>query len=107
MVNVAGFKVYPAEVEQVLNRHPAVKDLAVYGIPHAGKGEVVKAAVVPREGKTATKDEIERFCRENMAAYKVPVEITYIETLPESPTGKILKRVLRDQEPPAPKNGPR
>lgn len=105
MVNVAGFKVYPAEVEQVLYRHPAVKELAVYGIPHARKGEVVKAAVVLREGQTATKDEIEQFCRENMAAYKVPVEITFIETLPKSPTGKILKRVLRDQEQPAPKNG--
>lgn len=56
-------------------------------------------------GDTGTMDEIEQFCRENMAAYKVPVEITFIENLPKSPTGKILKRVLRDQEQPAPKNG--
>jgi long-chain acyl-CoA synthetase len=98
MVNVAGFKVYPAEVEQVLYRFPAIKELAVYGIPHDTKGEVVKAAVVLAEGQSATADEIIDFCRQNMAAYKVPAEIAFIEELPKSATGKILKRVLRDQE---------
>ena len=98
MVNVAGFKVYPAEVEQVLYRHPAVQELAVYGIPHESKGEVVKAAVVLKEGKTADADEITAFCRKNMAAYKVPAEIDFVDEIPKSATGKILKRVLRDQE---------
>ncbi len=98
MVNVAGFKVYPAEVEQVLYKHPAVKELAVYGIPHEKKGEVVKAAVVLQEGAAADAEEIVAFCRKNLAAYKVPAEISFIEELPKSTTGKILKRVLRDQE---------
>ena len=98
MVNVAGFKVYPAEVEQVLYRHPAVKELAVYGIPHASKGEVVKAAVVLADGQIADQEEIKAFCRENMAAYKVPAEVAFIDELPKSATGKILKRVLREQE---------
>jgi len=100
MVNVAGFKVYPAEVEQVLYRHPAVKELAVYGIPHANKGEAVKAAVVLVDHQSVDEDEIKAFCRENMAAYKVPAEVVFIDELPKSATGKILKRVLRDQESP-------
>jgi long-chain acyl-CoA synthetase len=98
MVNVAGFKVYPAEIEQILYRHPAVKELAIYGIPHAQKGEAVKAAIVLKKGANATREDIIEFCRENMAAYKVPAEISFIDELPKSSTGKILKRVLRDQE---------
>lgn len=98
MVNVAGFKVYPAEIEQVLYRHPSVQELAIYGVPHAQKGEIVKAAIVLQEGKTATREDIVAFCRENMAAYKVPAEIAFVDELPKSATGKILKRVLRDQE---------
>ena len=98
MVNVAGFKVYPAEIEQVLYRHPAVQELAVFGVPHEQKGEVVKAAVVLQEGKSVTREEILSFCRENIASYKVPSEIAFVDELPKSATGKILKRVLRDQE---------
>jgi long-chain acyl-CoA synthetase len=98
MVNVAGFKVYPAEIEQILYRHPAVKELAIYGIPHAQKGEAVKAAIVLKKGANATREDIIEFCRKNMAACKVPAEISFIDELPKSSTGKILKRVLRDQE---------
>ncbi|HSO20033.1 MAG TPA: AMP-binding protein, partial [Desulfosarcina sp.] len=98
MVNVAGFKVYPAEVEQVLYRHPAVRELAVYGIAHPSKGEVVKAAVVLAEGQTTDEEAIKAFCRENLAAYKVPAAVDFIDALPKSATGKILKRVLRDRE---------
>ena len=97
MVNVAGFKVYPAEVEQVLYRHEAVQELAVYGIPHESKGEVVKAAVVLKEGKTTDEKEIAAFCKKHLAAYKVPAEIRFVDEIPKSATGKILKRVLRDQ----------
>ena len=96
MINVSGFKVWPAEVEQYLYRHPAVKELAVYGVPHPEKGEVVQAAIVLKEGATVTSDEIISYCRENMAAYKVPKGVAFIEELPKSTTGKILKRVLRD-----------
>jgi long-chain acyl-CoA synthetase len=98
MVNVAGFKVYPAEIEQVLYRHPAVQELAIFGVPHEQKGEIVKAAVVLQKGKSVTREEILSFCRENMASYKVPTEIAFVDELPKSATGKILKRVLRDED---------
>jgi long-chain acyl-CoA synthetase len=97
MINVAGFKVWPAEVEQLLYRHPAVKELAVYGVPHPEKGEIVRAAVVPKEGEQVTDKDIIAFCRENMAVYKAPAAVDIVDELPKSATGKILKRVLRDQ----------
>jgi long-chain acyl-CoA synthetase len=98
MINVAGFKVWPAEVEQSLYRHPAVKEIAVYGVPDPEKGEKVKAAIVLKDGLTCTKEEILAFCNEKMANYKVPNSVTFVEELPKSATGKILKRILRDQE---------
>ena len=97
MINVAGFKVWPAEIEQFLYKHPAIKELAVYGVPHAEKGEIVKAAIVLKENASATTEEITVFCRENLAAYKIPTSVDFIDELPKSATGKILKRVLRDQ----------
>jgi len=97
MINVAGFKVWPAEVEQYLYHHPAVKELAVYGVPHPEKGETVRAAVVLKENEDVTTEEIIAFCRERMANYKVPASVEFIEELPKSATGKILKRVLKEQ----------
>lgn len=97
MINVSGFKVWPAEVEQVLYRHPAVKELAVYGVPDPVKGEVVRAAIVLKEGATATGDEIIAYCRERIAVYKAPESVEFVKELPKSATGKILKRVLRAQ----------
>jgi long-chain acyl-CoA synthetase len=97
MINAAGFKIWPAEVEQFLYTHPAVKELAVYGVPHQEKGEAVRAAVVLKSNRTATPEEIIAFCRDNLATYKVPVSVDLVEELPKSATGKILKRVLRDQ----------
>ena len=98
MINVAGFKVWPAEVEQALYKHPAVKEIAVYGVPDPEKGEKVKAAVVLKDGVTCTKEEIIAYCKEKMANYKIPHSIDFVGELPKSATGKILKRVLRDQE---------
>ncbi|HEX6211495.1 MAG TPA: long-chain fatty acid--CoA ligase [Methylomirabilota bacterium] len=95
MINVSGFKVWPAEVEQVLYRHPAVGEAAIYGVSDPVKGEAVRAAVVPREGAAVTAGEIIAFCRERMAAYKAPAAVELVRELPKSPTGKILKRVLR------------
>ncbi|GAB6907836.1 AMP-dependent synthetase and ligase [Desulfosarcina cetonica] len=100
MINAAGFKIWPAEVEQYLYRHPAVKELAVYGIPHAEKGEAVCASIVLKDGKEATPEEIIAYCRENMAAYKVPSRVLIVEELPKSATGKILKRELRAESKP-------
>ena len=98
MINVAGFKVWPAEVEQALYKHPAVKEIAVYGVPDPEKGEKVKAAVVLKDGVTCTKEEMIAYCKEKMANYKIPHSVDFVGELPKSATGKILKRVLRDQE---------
>jgi long-chain acyl-CoA synthetase len=97
MINAAGFKIWPAEIEQFFYRHPAVKELAVYGVPHPEKGEAVRAAIVLKDGARVTSEEIIAFCRENLANYKIPASVDFIDELPKSATGKILKRVLRDQ----------
>lgn len=97
MINVAGFKIWPAEIEQFLYTHPAIKELAVYGVPHPEKGETVRAAIVLKENTSATAEDITSFCRENLANYKVPAFVDFVDELPKSATGKILKRVLRDQ----------
>jgi long-chain acyl-CoA synthetase len=99
MINVSGFKVWPAEVEQTLYRHPAVREAAIYGVSDPVKGEAVRAAVVPREGAAVTAEEIIAFCRERMAVYKAPTAVELVRELPKSATGKILKRVLRTREP--------
>ncbi|HYH80786.1 MAG TPA: long-chain fatty acid--CoA ligase [Longimicrobium sp.] len=96
MINCAGFKVWPREVEEVLYAHPAVKECAVVGLPDEVKGESVAAFVVLQAGASAGADEVEAFCRERMAAYKVPRRIEFVDAVPKSPTGKILKRVLRE-----------
>ena len=97
MINMAGFKVWPGEVEQVLYRHPAVLEAAVCGGPDPLKGESVKAAVILKERASATGEDLITFCRERMAVYKVPAAVDFVEELPKSATGKILKRVLREQ----------
>jgi long-chain acyl-CoA synthetase len=95
MINVSGFKVWPAEVEQVLYRHPAVREAAIYGVADPVKGEAVKASIVLREGAAATVADVIAYCRERMAVYKAPAEVEFVAELPRSATGKILKRVLR------------
>jgi long-chain acyl-CoA synthetase len=97
MINVSGFKVWPAEVEQYLYRMPQIHECAVYAVPHPEKGEAVAVAVVARPGIALTGDDVVRFCRENLAAYKVPSRVDLVADLPKSATGKLLKRVLRDQ----------
>jgi len=98
MIIAGGFNIYPREVDEVLYRHPKVQDAVTVGIPDAYRGETVKAFVVPREGETISPEEIIAFCREKMAPYKIPREIEFMTALPQSPAGKILRRVLRDEE---------
>jgi long-chain acyl-CoA synthetase len=97
MINAAGFKIWPREVEEVLYQHPAVKECAVVGVPDAIKGESAKAYVVLQAGATLTAEALEAHCCTRMATYKVPRLYEFIIELPKNPAGKILKRVLRDQ----------
>jgi long-chain acyl-CoA synthetase len=97
MINVSGFKVWPAEVEQYLYKIPGVLEAAVYGVSGAAKGEQVAVAVVLKAGATLSADDIIHYCRENIAAYKVPSRVDIVEALPKSPSGKVLKRLLREQ----------
>ncbi|MGW3071627.1 long-chain-fatty-acid--CoA ligase [Kitasatospora sp. NPDC001132] len=87
-----GFNVYPREVEDVLYEHPAVAEATVVGVPHPTHGQEVAAAVVLREGASATPEEIRGFVRERVAPYKYPRLVWTVDALPKGPTGKILKR---------------
>jgi long-chain acyl-CoA synthetase len=93
MINVSGFKVYPSEIEQALCRHPAVAEAAVYGVPDSIRGEQVRAAIV-LNGPSASAENLEAYCRANVAAYKVPAIFEFRDSLPRNATGKLLKRVL-------------
>jgi long-chain acyl-CoA synthetase len=95
MINISGFKVYPREVEEVLFRHPAVKEAAVVGIPDPVRGEAVKAFVVLNAGASVTAEALQALCRSAIASVKVPERIEFIPALPKNPTGKILKKELR------------
>jgi long-chain acyl-CoA synthetase len=97
MIITSGFNVYPAEVENVLYAHPAVGEAAVYGAPDTVRGEQVNANVVLRPGAVANAEELIEFCRSRIAGYKTPRHIEIVAQIPKSPTGKILKRVLRGE----------
>ena len=97
MIVTGGENVYSGEVEAVIYTHPAVREVAVFGIPDPKWGEIVKACVVLKPGKTLTPDELIAYCRRSLANFKVPRSIEFSETeLPKSGSGKILKRLLRD-----------
>jgi long-chain acyl-CoA synthetase len=95
MINASGYKVWPREVEDVLYGHPAVLEVAVVGVPDEYRGESVKAFVSLRAGESATEQELIEYAKANMAAYKYPRSIQFIDELPKTPTGKILRRELR------------
>ena len=95
MIISAGNNIYPAEVENILYKHPAVLEAAVFGKPDDVKGESVAAAVVLAPGEKLESEELISFCRSKMAKYKAPRHVIFVDELPKSPTGKILKRVLR------------
>ncbi len=100
MISVSGFKAWPREIEEVLYEHPAVKEAAVIGVPHPEKGEVVKAFVVLQADRVGEIQgtELQEFCRKRLASFKVPREIEFVEELPKSIIGKVLRRVLREEE---------
>jgi long-chain acyl-CoA synthetase len=98
LINAAGYKVWPREVEDVLYQHAAVREAAVIGVPDEYRGETVKAFVSIRPGETASEAELIQFCKERMAAYKYPRSIELVDELPKTVTGKILRRELRVTE---------
>ena len=97
MILVSGFNVYPNEIEDVVVSHPKVSEAAAIGIPHEKSGEVVKVFVVKKE-KSLTGKELSEYCRENLTGYKVPKEIEFREDLPKTNVGKILRRVLKEEQ---------
>jgi long-chain acyl-CoA synthetase len=98
MIVVSGYNVYPIEVENVIMRHPSVVDAAVIGVPDDYQGESVKALLIVKEGETISLDELTAHCREQLAAFKVPKHLEIRDSLPKSPTGKVVKRELRALE---------
>ncbi len=96
MIIAGGYNIYPREVEEVLFAHPGVAEAAVVGLPDEYRGETVAAFVVPKPGVTLTKEELDRHCRENLAAYKVPRIYEFRTELPKSAVGKVLRRELRE-----------
>ena len=94
-INASGYKVWPREVEDVLYEHPAVDEAAVVGVPDDYRGETVKAFVVLAAGKVAEPDDLIDFARGRLAAYKCPRLVEFVDELPKTATGKVLRRELR------------
>ncbi|HKE85113.1 MAG TPA: long-chain fatty acid--CoA ligase [Vicinamibacterales bacterium] len=94
MVKTSGYQVWPREIEEVISAHPAIQEVGVAGIPDAVKGEVVKAWVVLRSGRSVSEEELRAYCREHLAPYKVPARVEFRSDLPKSLVGKVLRRVL-------------
>ena len=96
LILAGGVNVYPAEIEGVISEHPAVRDVAVFGVPHAEFGEEVKAAIEVEPGRTVSADEIIAWCRERLAGFKCPKSVDFHNALPREAHGKLKKRFLRD-----------
>jgi acyl-CoA synthetase (AMP-forming)/AMP-acid ligase II len=100
MIVSGGVNIYPQEAENLLVTHPKVMDAAVFGVPNEEMGEEVKGVVQPIDWSSAGPDlerELIAFCRDNLAHYKCPVSIDFMEELPRQPTGKLYKRLIRDR----------
>jgi len=99
MINVSGMKVMPRDVEEVLFAHPAVQEASVIGVPHPTRGDdTLTAFVVLKAGQQVTVDELKNYCRQNLAPYKVPRVIEFRMELPKTQVGKVLRRVLMDEQ---------
>jgi long-chain acyl-CoA synthetase len=98
MIIAGGFNIYPREIDEVLYQHPKVAEAVSVGIPDEYRGETVKAFIVLKEGQAATDKEIIEFCRARLAPYKVPKQVEFRDSLPKSAVGKILRKILREEE---------
>ncbi|MBS7529418.1 AMP-binding protein [Hazenella sp. IB182353] len=97
MIIAGGFNIYPREVEEVLFEHPAIQEAAVVGVPHPYRGETVKATIVLKEAEHITEEELDQFCREKLAKYKVPRIYEFRKELPKTAVGKVLRRVIQEE----------
>lgn len=98
MIIAGGYNIYPLELDDVLMGHPKILEACTIGLPHEYRGETVKAFIVVKEGQVLTEEEVVAYCKENLAAYKVPKIIEFIDELPKSAVGKILRRKLKEME---------
>jgi long-chain acyl-CoA synthetase len=98
MIIAGGYNIYPVELDDVLMSHPKVLEACTIGIPHDYRGETVKAFIVTKPGEALTEEDVVSYCKNNLAAYKVPKLIEFIDELPKSAVGKILRRKLKDME---------
>ena len=98
MIKVSGFNVFPNEIENVIASHPKVLEVAAIGVPDLKSGEVIKAFIVKRD-QSLTEDELKDFCYKNMTNYKVPKYFVFRTELPKSNVGKIIRRILKEEEP--------
>jgi long-chain acyl-CoA synthetase len=100
LIKTSGFQVWPREIEEVISAHPSVHEVGVIGLPDKMKGETVKAFVVLRPGTKLTPSDLKAWCRERLAPYKVPSQFEFVDDLPKSQIGKVLRRVLRQEAAP-------
>jgi long-chain acyl-CoA synthetase len=98
MIIAGGYNIYPREIEEVLFEHPKIQEAAAIGVPDEYRGETVKIFVVPKPGEQPTAEEIISFCKEKLAKYKVPKFVEFRSELPKSIIGKVLRRVLVEEE---------
>ncbi|MEW6264553.1 MAG: long-chain fatty acid--CoA ligase [Thermodesulfobacteriota bacterium] len=98
MIIAGGYNIYPREIDEILYEHPKVQEACSLGVPDPYRGETVKAYVVPKPGETLTPEEVIAFCRERLAAYKAPKSVEFINELPKSAIGKVLRKTLREME---------
>jgi long-chain acyl-CoA synthetase len=98
LIKIGGLQVWPREIEEVLAAHPAVAEAAVTALPDAHRGEVAKAWIVTRPGQRLAWEELRAFCQERLAPYKVPAAVEFRKELPKSMVGKVLRRVLVEED---------
>ncbi len=98
LIKTSGYQVWPREIEEVISTHPAVAEVGVAGVPDPVKGEVAKAWLVLRPGMSATKEEIRQYCKGKLAPYKVPAHVEFRKDLPKSMIGKVMRRMLAEEE---------
>lgn len=97
MIIVSGFNVYPTEIEEVISQNPKVNEVVAIGVPSEASGESIKIFVTKKD-ESLTRDELRTYCRQFLTGYKIPRDIEFRDELPKSNVGKILRRVLRDEE---------